>query len=129
MPHPINNSKTLTGDSCLACHRKGGFTPKYNAYAPVVPHPEKLNCRQCHNPTIDKSLFKKIAWKKNLGIRGHAHLPNSPLVIPHSIQMRENCLACHSGPAAIVEIRTTHPERLNCMQCHVEKMAVKVWER
>jgi hypothetical protein len=33
--------------------------------------------------------------------------------------MRENCAACHTGPAAREEIRTTHPERIRCRQCHV----------
>ena len=28
-------------------------------------------------------------------------------------------MACHGGPAAVEEIRTTHPERGNCRQCHV----------
>ncbi len=129
IPHPIVMSKTLTGDSCLGCHENGGYTPKFQAYAPIVPHPEKLNCRQCHNPGNENSLYRATAWTKNPGKRGRAHLPGSPLVIPHSLQMRENCLSCHSGPAAVVEIRTTHPERINCMQCHVEKLATKVWVR
>lgn len=129
IPHPVTESKSLIGDSCLACHKNGGFTPKFNAYAPVVPHPEKVSCRQCHNPAANKSLFKKTLWQKAPSKRGFAHLPGSPLIIPHSLQMRENCLSCHSGPAAVAEIRTTHPERVSCMQCHVEELEVKVWER
>ena len=35
--------------------------------------------------------------------------------------MRENCLACHTGPAVRQEIATTHPERSRCRQCHVEE--------
>ena len=42
----------------------------------------------------------------------------SPPPIPHALQMRENCLACHAGPGAVLEIRSTHPERWNCRQCH-----------
>jgi cytochrome c-type protein NapB len=37
--------------------------------------------------------------------------------------MRENCAACHAGPAAREEIRTSHPERTRCRQCHVEVTA------
>jgi len=129
IPHPIIKSKSLTGDSCLGCHQNGGFTPKFNAYAPIVPHPEKLNCRQCHNPRNKNSLFKKTKWGGNSGKRGFAHLPGSPLIIPHSLQMRESCLSCHSGPAAVKEIRTTHPERVNCMQCHVERHTAGIWVR
>ena len=39
--------------------------------------------------------------------------------IPHPLEGRENCLACHTGPAAREEIRTSHPERERCQQCHV----------
>ena len=38
--------------------------------------------------------------------------------MPHSLQNRENCLACHAGPAAPIEIKVSHPERSNCRQCH-----------
>ena len=129
IPHPILKKNTLTGDTCLACHRYGGFTPKFRAYAPVVPHPEKTNCRQCHNPQNASSLFKASKWVKNTGQRGKAHLPGAPLFIPHSLQFRENCLSCHSGPAAVKEIRTTHPERIHCLQCHVERKSIDVWRR
>ena len=127
IPHPILKKNTLTGDTCLGCHRYGGYTPKFAAYAPVVPHPEKSNCRQCHNPQYGTSLFKTTKWNKNTGKRGMVHLPGAPLVIPHSIQFRENCLSCHSGPAAVKEIRTTHPERIHCLQCHVERKTVNTW--
>jgi cytochrome c-type protein NapB len=43
-----------------------------------------------------------------------------PPPIPHDLQFRENCLACHGGPAAVAAIRTSHPERVNCRQCHLE---------
>ena len=48
--------------------------------------------------------------------------PLAPPVMPHSAFMRENCLACHSGPAAREEIRTPHPERPRCGQCHVQQV-------
>ena len=38
---------------------------------------------------------------------------------PHDLFFRGNCLACHSGPSAVAEIRTAHPERADCRQCHV----------
>ena len=129
IPHPVLEEKTLTGEDCLGCHKKGGFVPKLHAYAPIVPHPEKLNCRQCHNPVYPNSLFKKNTWAKNSGERGFVHLPGGPPVIPHSLQMRENCLACHGGTSAVREIRTTHPERINCLQCHVERKMADVWKQ
>jgi cytochrome c-type protein NapB len=33
--------------------------------------------------------------------------------------MRENCIACHTGPGAVVELRVEHASRGNCRQCHV----------
>jgi hypothetical protein len=32
--------------------------------------------------------------------------------------MRENCRACHAGPGAVDVLRTTHPQRVSCRQCH-----------
>jgi hypothetical protein len=53
-------------------------------------------------------------------LRSGGRLHNfAPPTIPHKMLMRENCLACHSGPAAREEIRTSHPERERCRQCHV----------
>jgi cytochrome c-type protein NapB len=43
----------------------------------------------------------------------------SPPLIPHDLQLRGNCLACHAGPGGVEEIRSTHPERANCRQCHL----------
>ena len=49
---------------------------------------------------------------------------SSPPPIPHGLQLRENCLSCHSGSGAPKDIATTHPERVNCMQCHVANAAL-----
>jgi hypothetical protein len=43
-----------------------------------------------------------------------------PPPIPHDRVLREDCLSCHAGPAAVGEIRTTHAERADCRACHVE---------
>lgn len=119
IPHPVENKLSLTGSSCLTCHEFGGYSPKYNAFAPVVPHPENLNCRQCHNPQTKTSLFKNTQWQKEERPKlGQSALPGSPPVIPHSLQLRENCSSCHTGPGAVAEIRINHGNRVNCLQCH-----------
>jgi cytochrome c-type protein NapB len=51
--------------------------------------------------------------------RGGRATLGAPPTIPHRTLMRENCVACHDGPGAREEIRTSHPERLRCRQCHV----------
>jgi len=120
IPHPIVNELTMGDKSCLKCHENGGYVAKFKAFTPVVPHPEKVNCRQCHVPQKTKGLFKATNNKgfPTPSINNEAFVGGPP-VIPHQIQLHENCLACHAGPSAPVEIRVLHPERTNCRQCHV----------
>ena len=121
IPHKVENERNMGENNCLKCHENGGFTEKFKAYAPITPHPEMVNCRQCHVPQQTQTVFKKSNFKKGtipfVGINNA--LEGSPPVIPHQLQMRENCLACHAGPSAPKEIRVSHPERINCRQCHV----------
>ena len=121
IPHAVNSERSMGGISCLKCHENGGFVSKFNAYAPVTPHPEMVNCRQCHVPQYTEELFKDTNYNKvRAPLAGiNNALRSSPPVIPHQIQMRENCLSCHAGPSAPKEIRVSHPERINCRQCHV----------
>lgn len=121
IPHDINEQQNMGGNSCLKCHKNGGFVEKFNAYTPVSPHPELVNCMQCHVEQQKKTFFKAGNFAKiNAPEVGHNNaLVGTPPIIPHQIQLRENCLACHAGPSAPVKIRVTHPERTNCRQCHV----------
>lgn len=135
IPHPVSDVQSMGGNSCLKCHENGGFAEKFNAYTPVTPHPEMINCKQCHVPQLTQILFKGTNFKKGtiplVGINNA--LPGSPPVMPHQLQLRENCLACHAGPSAPKEIRVTHPERINCRQCHVpntkEKTDIGIFKR
>lgn len=131
IPHPVSLSDDpAPGEPCLSCHELGGFAPKFQAYTPVVPHPEKTNCLQCHTSPETEELF--VPSEFIAAVRpalGQAAMPGAPPPMPHALEMRENCLSCHSGPAAIPEIRTTHPERSNCLQCHVPTNATDVFVR
>ncbi|WP_139957324.1 multiheme c-type cytochrome [Flavicella sediminum] len=121
IPHEVLDERSMGGATCLKCHENGGYVAKWKAYAPVTPHPDKVNCRQCHVPEHSNTLFRGTNFEKvkapAVGILNKA-LRSSPPVIPHQIQLRENCLACHAGPSAPKEIRVSHPERVNCRQCH-----------
>lgn len=121
IPHEVSSEINMGGNSCLKCHENGGYVSKFKAYTPVTPHPEMVNCRQCHVPQNSLTLFKGTNFEKMKVPTPGANkaLSSSPPVIPHQIQLRENCLSCHAGPSAPKEIRVTHPERVNCMQCHV----------
>jgi cytochrome c-type protein NapB len=120
VPHPMPESPGIGGRACLVCHADGGWVPRFAAFAPVTPHPELLNCVQCHVPSAGAAPFggTTFAAAPPPHIRRSA-LPGSPPPIPHDLAMRDNCLACHGGPAAVREVRTTHPSRVNCRQCHV----------
>jgi len=110
IPHPIGEGG-IGSNACLKCHQNGGFVDKYQAYTPVTPHPEKSNCVQCHVQVKSKSFFVPSTWLRNKPpATGNQALLGSPPT---------NCLSCHAGPSAVKEIRTTHPERINCRQCHV----------
>lgn len=115
------------GADCSACHDSKGISLAGVGYAPASPHDatsaasSTLRCRQCHVFSTTDDLFVAsdfVGLQQDLRVGGRLN-PISPPTIPHRILMRENCVACHSGPAAREEIRTTHPERVRCRQCHV----------
>jgi cytochrome c-type protein NapB len=145
IPHGLTQEEFRTG-ACKTCHERGGYSSRFAAYVPVTPHPElgqclqchvgdggitgisaassdpDARCRQCHGPSgppradTDSGLdWRTTAWPT---------LPprlkqGSPPPIPHDLQLRGNCLTCHAGPAAVAEIRTSHPGWTDCRQCHV----------
>ncbi len=125
IPHPVAQHKEMSvgGNTCIQCHQNGGFVEKFNAYAPVTPHPEMVNCRQCHVAKNTNTTFTDFAFAKaeppKVGEGYNNAMPGSPPMIPHQLQMRESCISCHAGPSAPKEIRVTHPERINCRQCHL----------
>lgn len=144
IPHGLTPEE-YRDTGCGTCHERGGYAPRFAAYAPATPHPEYASCLQCHLP--DASLVRTqpppgpegescrqchadpdapaptlvpLDWRAGDWPRtGQRAMEGSPPMIPHDLQLRGNCLACHGGPSAVVEIRTTHPERANCRQCHV----------
>ena len=128
IPHAVKADMNRDGASCLACHETGGFVSEFKAFAPVTPHPELVSCRQCHVPTTTEVLFRETLWPSvSPPALKRSALPGSPPQIPHGLGMRENCLACHGGSGAAKEIRVSHPERVNCRQCHAALQEDTVW--
>ena len=144
VPHGLTEEEFRMG-RCTACHLRGGYAAGFGTYAPVTPHPEFGACLQCHavadtlvgtplpepgsgescqqchvSPDAVAPTFVAHDWVSAQwpGLGGRA-MPESPPSIPHNAQLRNNCLACHTGPGAVSEIRTDHPERTNCLQCHL----------
>ena len=128
IPHPLDAHGIEL--ECLVCHANGGWTEPLKRITPVTPHPEQVSCMQCHVwPATDK-LFREIDWKSVPPPRlGRADLPGAPLPIPHDLQMRGNCIACHVGPGTVAAIRVEHPSRGNCRQCHVPQSTAQPWQR
>lgn len=120
IPHPLFDEKSMGGKSCLGCHKDGGYMPMWKAYTPITPHPEMTNCRSCHVRPEAKDTFEPTTFAPAQHVElPKGAIPGAPPRIPHPLDMRSNCVACHGGPAAPKEIRTSHPERANCRQCHV----------
>jgi len=120
--------------ACVSCHSMAGREIPSMGYAPASPHARTAGiaavpCKQCHvekrtDEVFVGSTFRGIEQDLRPGRRAN---PLAPPVIPHLVFMRENCAACHTGPAARREIRTSHPERANCRQCHVERVTTGVF--
>jgi cytochrome c-type protein NapB len=143
VPHGLTATEFRT-NRCNTCHQQGGYSQRFNAYVPVNPHPEREQCLQCHatNDALVGVPFPqaspndacrqchssvparfeeedRLDWVTTafptLSRRGSASVPS----IPHPLEWRGDCLACHMGPGAVAEIRVSHPELANCRQCHV----------
>lgn len=142
VPHGLTSAE-LRAPTCNTCHERGGYSQRFGAYAPLTPHPELPaclqchvvdavvtgttfpvapddRCRQCHAPGRQASSAPQLDWEPAPWpqVRRPA-IEGDPPPIPHHLEFRGNCLTCHMGPNAVAEIRTTHPERTNCRQCHV----------
>ncbi|MCA9270383.1 MAG: hypothetical protein KDA41_18000 [Planctomycetales bacterium] len=116
------------GASCVECHTQTGKAVPERGFAPANPHAATAglgaaaSCLQCHLFKNDDGLFAEndFQGQAQVFVGGERLYPHAPPVMPHRAFMRENCNACHSGPSARPEIRCSHPDRVNCRQCHVE---------
>ena len=115
------------GASCGNCHTERGRSVSGVGFAPASPHVDTRyaggtgRCRQCHVFQATDDLFVANSYEglpQDLAA-GDRATPGAPPRIPHRVLMRENCAACHDGPGAREGIRTDHPERTRCRQCHV----------
>lgn len=105
---------------CLQCHAKENRVEfRHQAIAPV-PHAEFSQCTQCHvraDPEIKPFRAGSAFAGLDLPGKGSRAHPVAPPTVPHKTFMRENCLSCH-GPTGNWRIKTPHPYRTVCLQCH-----------
>jgi cytochrome c-type protein NapB len=121
IPHPISQG---SASECMACHEHG-FQLGSKVARPI-PHPRYDSCTQCH-VVSDAPFTKTVASDAASAVNEFSPAPTispgprayagAPPQMPHTTWMRETCLACH-GDAGRAGLRTRHPERQSCTQCH-----------
>ena len=81
VPHEmITSGMSIGGKDCLQCHQNGGYVKRFNAYAPVTPHPQLVNCNQCHVPVNTNKLFAESSFTRATEPETkQAAMPGSPL--------------------------------------------------
>ncbi len=111
IPHPLSHDET---DDCRGCHVR-------EDYGPRLPHAVfPVPCRTCHVPFVPRAREESFrGLREPLPSEVRRARPGSPPMIPHSTQMRSNCLACHGPNGSRGVTRSSHPERPACRTCHV----------
>lgn len=140
IPHIVDQR---SAESCLACHGQGLVVA--GKVATRMSHALVSNCTQCHveqntnvpienvatTRAVSSTESSSMASNSNYnastarntfeGVKragpGRRSMFGSPPTIPHTLQMREDCMSCH-GLVARPGLRTTHPWLQNCRQCH-----------
>lgn len=123
--------------ACTSCHDAQGMAVSGVGFAPPMPHAitpgigELAHCRQCHLFHRSDELFRvnTVAGLPQAMTPGDRMYDGAPPRMPHGVFMRENCTACHSGLAAREAIRCSHPERANCLQCHLRVTSDQIFPR
>ncbi len=123
IPHEIEARDSA---DCLRCHREVTRLDD-GRVSMQTPHPQFSNCMQCHVPGQEQSFDDKTSTWKGLEEpkRGDRWFLVSPPTVPHRIKLREDCLSCHGPQNPDMRLRTTHPERTSCLQCHVPDYAAE----
>jgi cytochrome c-type protein NapB len=117
IPHAVDQTSTA---ACIACHGEGVKTQTLRI--PRMSHQFLANCTQCHVEESPRHMTTSLLCESSFtglpaptgGSRAYL---GAPPQIPHSTWMRSDCMSCH-GYAGPQGIRTTHPWRKNCTQCH-----------
>jgi cytochrome c-type protein NapB len=117
IPHPVPENDVR---SCSACHGEGRIIR--GRIAPRMSHQAYTSCTQCHAPVGNPGFGPEFPVENLFaGLSAPAQGPRAwegaPPLIPHRTLMREDCLSCH-GLAGRPGLRSTHPWRGNCQQCH-----------
>lgn len=125
IPHEV---KQRGFPDCLACHAEGAKVA--GKRAPRMSHARYDNCTQCHVPASAPAPLpppQAVVENEFAGLaspgKGSRAWPGAPPTIPHPTLMRSECSSCH-GTAGPNGIRSTHPFRESCTQCHAGSAAL-----
>lgn len=123
IPHPVDQRSDA---ACVACHQEGAVTKSLRI--PRMSHAFLANCSQCHVENNPRHMLPTVfRGNEFAGLEaptgGPRAFTGAPPQIPHSTWMRSDCLSCH-GYEGRQGIRTTHPWRKNCLQCHAPSAAM-----
>ncbi len=132
IPHKLTENERVADENCLSCHGEGGYSEKFEAFAPVSPHlrDEFKNCTQCHTPVNTEAPFRQSNWKTvSPPETNQRTIPTAPPQIPHDLQNRSFCASCHAGPGAVQSLRSDHAHLSNCRQCHQPRNTDQTWSR
>lgn len=126
VPHAVGQ---MDVPNCLTCHGEGMRLRGHAAS--VISHQTVASCVQCHvvmeGPMPGAALPGDLSQDNSFvgraaPGRGERAWPVAPPTIPHSTWMRENCASCHGALSA--GLRTSHPWRQSCTQCHAPSAAL-----
>jgi cytochrome c-type protein NapB len=123
IPHRVDANDVT---SCYACHGTGKEID--GRIAAKISHPRYTNCTQCHAQAATPGLGSEFPVENTfVGLKapttGSRAWPGAPPTIPHSTSMRGDCTSCH-GVLGGAGMRSTHPWRVNCLQCHAASAAL-----
>ena len=132
IPHPVQEERT----DCIACHVDGLQAEGFRV--PQISHEVFSSCTQCHlsadpnlpvvsNRMLTTNSFAGLTAGPQRGVVATPPWPTAPPATPHTTNMRENCASCH-GEGGFPTLRTPHPERVSCTQCHVPSADIDLRE-
>jgi nitrate reductase (cytochrome), electron transfer subunit len=137
VPHPVDERAV---PNCSVCHQDGARIG--DVIAPAMSHAPFQSCQQCHvpgavtapplvaaNDAHGQSSSAPWATKNEFtalrfGGVGERAWIGAPPVMPHPLWMRQQCDSCH-GVSGHPGLRTSHPERQSCVQCHAPQAALE----
>ena len=126
IPHAVDQT---SAGACLACHGEGLLVDGH--LAPRISHEPFASCTQCHvgasGPpgSVATAVDNGFEGLGSPGTGGRAW-PGAPPTIPHGTWLRDDCASCH-GVTGWPGLRTTHPDRHQCVQCHAPSGGAPPW--